>query len=261
MDLPIFKPKKKNYRLCSVKQFVGNGNIQIDRKTIHFSSKSVEVEVEMENGDVFRLYCDNFVSNGIKMLTIDEKFLLYEELEFESNIPFFKINCCVHCLDGNLLIKFDENAFEYGEDCYDYYPTIEPDDERFSNLNFLILCSISDYIKNEGSFYQNKFDHREFVLIRFDNDPSPVRILCSQELEFQLRNGKNPKDLLNHFIGIYKSDYGERYLRIFDNSNIERQTWHRYTATLFIIQEVMENPYRYSFENVEFEEFNYIKIN
>ena len=43
-----FKPIKKNYRLCSLKQFVGNGKLQIDENTIQFSSKSVEVLVEKE---------------------------------------------------------------------------------------------------------------------------------------------------------------------------------------------------------------------
>ena len=112
-----------------------------------------------------------------------------------------------------------------------------------------------------GCFYQNKKDIREFVLTRFENDPSPVRILCSQELEFQLKNGKNPKDLLNHYIAVFKSNNGESYLRIFDATKIESKPWYKFSATLFIINEVMKNPYQYSFVNLKFNKTNYLKIN
>ena len=69
-----FKPIKKNYRLCSLKQFVGNGKLQINENTIQFSSKSVEVLVEKENGEKYKLFCDTFVSNGIKTEYINESF-------------------------------------------------------------------------------------------------------------------------------------------------------------------------------------------
>ncbi len=94
-----FKPIKKNYRLCSLKQFVGNGKLQINENTIQFSSKSVEVLVEKENGEKYRLFCDTFVSNGIKTEYINEEFLLYEELIFELNVPTYKTNCCVYYLN------------------------------------------------------------------------------------------------------------------------------------------------------------------
>ena len=93
-----FKPIKKNYRLCSLKQFVGNGKLQINENTIQFSSKSVEVLVEKENGEKYKLFCDTFVSNGIKTEYINEEFLLYEELIFELNVPTYKTNCCVYYL-------------------------------------------------------------------------------------------------------------------------------------------------------------------
>ena len=256
-----FKPIKKNYRLCSLKQFVGNGKLQIDENTIQFSSKSVEVLVEMENGEKYKLFCDTFVSNGIKTEYINEEFLLNEELFFELNVPNYKTNCCVYYLNKKLVISFDKNAFDLGEDYYDFIPIIEPGDIRFENENFLILCSVTDYISSFGGFYQNKKDIREFVLTRFENDPSPVRILCSQELEFQLKNGKNPKDLLNHYIAVFKSNNGESYLRIFDATKIESKPWYKFSATLFIINEVMKNPYQYSFVNLKFNKTNYLKIN
>ena len=160
-----------------------------------------------------------------------------EELFFELNVPNYKTNCCVYYLNKKLVISFDKNAFDLGEDYYDFFPIVYPDDIRFQNENFLILCSVSDYISSFGSFYQNKKDIREFVLTRFENDPSPVRILCSQELEFQLKNGKNPKDLLNHYIAIFKSNNGETYLRVFDTTKIESEPWYRFSATLFIISD------------------------
>ena len=161
-----FKPIKKNYRLCSLKQFVGNGKLQIDENTIQFSSKSVEVLVEKENGEKYKLFCDTFVSNGIKTEYINEEFLLYEELIFELNVPTYKTNCCVYYLNENLVITFDKNAFDLGEDYYDFFPIVYPDDIRFQNENFLILCSVSDYISSFGSFYQNKKGqlHKEVVL-------------------------------------------------------------------------------------------------
>jgi hypothetical protein len=249
-----------NYRnrLCSVKQFVGEGNIYIDEKTKIFSSKSVEVVVEKKNGEKYKLYCDQFVSNGIKIAEIDVNFLLYEELSFENNKPFYRNYCCIFFENERFIIKFDSKGFDVGG-LWDYWPIEEPDDERFFNKKFKLLCKVKDYIGTQGSFYHSKNDLREFVITRFLNDPSPVRLLTSQELEFQLSNGKNPKDLLDYYISIYVNENGE-HLRIFDTRGIKSQSWHRDTAILFIISQVVKNPYKYSFVNIKFDLKNYTII-
>lgn len=248
-------------RLCSVKQFVDGGELYIEEETTTFNSKSVEVIVERPDGNTFTLYCDYYVSNGIKMGDIDEEFLLEEELcltDTYLNIPVYRTNCCVFFEDDRFVIKLDKGYGVGG--WWDFCPIEEPDDERFQNKNFKILCKVSDYIGKEGSFYQNKSDKREFVVTRFEDDPSPVRILCSKELEFQLLNGKKKEDLLEHYISIFVSRNGDEYLRIFDTKSIKPQTWYKQTGILFIIQQVMRNPYQYSFYNLSFDTKKYIKI-
>ena len=256
------EPNFNNKKLCSVKQFVGDGEILIDKDTTTFNSKLVNVNVKKNNGKIYTLSCDYAVSNGIKTGRINEVFLMYEELsfiEFEDDLkPYYDINCCVFYENKKYIIKFDIKNLWCGP--YGYLPIEEPDDIRFSSRNFKILCTIKDYIGENGNFYQNKIDLREFVITREENDRSPVRLLCSQELEFQLYNGKNPKDLLEHFIGIYKNDNGEEFLRIFDYNNLITEPWYRDTGMLFIINQIMKNPFKYSFINVTFDEINYLKI-
>ena len=244
-------------KLCSVKQFVGNGNIFINTETTTFNSISVEVIVTRENGKNYTLFCDNVISNGIKIGEIDEDFLLHEEFENEE-LSIFTTNCCIFKQNEDYIIKLD-NAYNVGG-WWDFLPIEEPDDERFSNKSFKKLCRISDYIGKDGCFYKNISDNREFVITRFKNDISPVRLLCSQELDFQLSNGKNLKDLLEHYIAIYVNDNGQEFLRIFDVDNIMPQPWHRSTGILFIIEQVIKNPFQYSFVNLTFNEKNYLKI-
>jgi len=248
-------------RLCSVKQFVGEGNLYIDDESNIFSSKSVEVVVERTDGNTYRLRCDRFISNGIKIGYIDKDFLLDEELSVvnsSSEKPFYRTNCCVFYNNDKFVIKFDKGHDEGG--WWDFCPIEEPDDERFYNKNFKILCRVIDYIGEDGSFYQNKSDKREFVITRFEDDPSSVRILCSQELEFQLLNGKKPEDLLENYVSIFVNRNGEEFLRIFDTNSVKPQSWHKHTGILFIIEQVMKNPYQYSFVNVLFNKENYLRI-
>ena len=248
-------------KLCSVKQFVGEGELYIDDASNIFSSKSVEVVINRTDGNSYRLYCDTYISNGIKIGDIDEDFLLFEELrvvDSSSKRPIYITNCCVFYENGELVIKFDKGCVEGG--WWDFYPFEGPNDDRFNNRNFKILCRVIDYIGDEGSFYQNKNDKREFVITRFEGDPSAVRILCSQDLEFQLLNGKNPKDLLENYISIFVNRNGDEYLRIFDTKSIKPQKWYKHTGILFIIQQVMRNPYQYSFYNLSFDKKKYLKI-
>jgi hypothetical protein len=248
-------------RLCSVKQFVGDGDLYIVEETTTFNSNSTEVVVESSDGNTYRLYCDYYISNGIKMGEIDEDFLMEEELcmpDKYTNKPFFKTNCCVFFENDNFVIKLDK-AYDVAS-WWDFCPIEEPDDERFHNKNFKILCRVIDYIGKDGGFYQNKSDKREFVVTRFEDDPSPVRILCSQELEFQLLNGKNPEDLLENYMSLFVSRNGDEFLRIFDTKSIKPESWHKRTGLLFIIKQVMKNPYKYSFYNLLFDRKNYYKI-
>jgi hypothetical protein len=257
-------------KLCSVKQFVGNGKLVIDTETTTFNSKFVNIIITRENGKTYKLECDSAISNGIKTGQIDEDFLLYEDLDemifgetnndlnLHEKKQYFCTYCCIILENEKYIIKFDIENHHCGP--WDFLPIEEPDDDRFIKNNFKILCSISDYIGDNGNFYQNKTDKREFVVTRYQNDNSPVRLLCSQELEFQLSNGKNPKYLLDYYIGIYKNDDGEEFLRIFDNNHTISQPWYRLTGTYFIINQIIRNPYKYSFINVPFNQMNYIKI-
>jgi len=247
------------YKLCSVKQFVCDGNLYIDNESTNFNSKFVNVIITRDDGKTFTLKCDKAISNGIKTGEIDEDFLLHEEFEeFEGSTPYFNTYCCIFYKDKEYTIKFDITNNFCGP--WDFLAIEDPDDDRFLNRSFKKLCSIEDYIGEDGNFYQNKTDNREFVITRHENDQSPVRLLCSQELEFQLSNGKNPKDLLEHYIGIYVNDNGEEFLRIFDANSKVHNHWYGSTGTLFIIDQVLKNPYKYSFINVSFNELNYLKI-
>jgi hypothetical protein len=253
-------------RLCSLKQFVGEGELYIDVESNIFSSKSVEVLIQRKDGNTVRLSCDFYISNGIKIGEIDEDFLLAEELNTISPISnklTYKTNCCVFYENGELIITSDRGYYgldELSKWQWDFHPIEEYDDNRFTNKNFKMLCRVIDYIGDEGSFYQNKNDKREFVITRFDGDTSAVRILCSHELEFQLLNGKKPEDLLENYISIFVNQNGEEFLRIFDTTNIKPEPWHKSTAILLIIRQVMKNPYQYSFVDILFKNENYHKI-
>jgi len=246
-----------NKKICSVKQFVGEGEIHIDNETTYYNSSLVKVIVKRNNGDVFTLKCDKAISNGIKTGAINEDFLMHEELDITK--PYYITYCCIFYENENFTIKFDISNYDCGP--WDFLPIEYPDDNRFSNYRFKILCSVEDYIGMYGYFYQNKIDNREFVLTQSENDRNPIRLLCSQELEFQLLNGKNPKDLLKHFIGIYVNDNDEDFLRIFDISNFNTESWYRDTGVLFIIDQIMKNPFKYSFINIIFNDANYLKLN
>jgi hypothetical protein len=253
-DLKFYRDK-----LCSVNQFVGDGDLYIDTETCTFNSKYVEIVLEKKDGEIIMLICDEVISNGIKLGDIDEEFILFEELYFDdSGLPKYNINCCVFFENGRYIIKLDKNYADGG--WWDYLPLEDPDDERFYNKRYKLLCKIEDYIANEGSLFQNIKNRREFVITRYIDDPSPVRILCSQELVFQLSNGKDPKDLLKHYIAIYVDETGHEYLRIFDSTSVESKRYHRRSAYLFIINQVMKNPYKYSFVDLSFEEINYKTI-
>lgn len=253
-DLRFYRKK-----LCSVKQFVGEGKLFIDKKTTTFNSESVVVVVTREDEETYFLLCDYQISNGIKTGEIDEEFLLYEEFKIEGERPHFWINCSISYEDNNYSIFLDQSysAFDYR---LDFRPFEYPDDKRFSNKNFKLLCRIADYIDKDGGFYQNRQDIREFVITRFKNDPSPVRLLCSNKIEFLLINGKNPKDLLEHYIAIYVNENDEEYLRIFDKNSITSESWHRRDSLYFIIDQVLKKPFQYSFINVPFNTMDYLKI-
>lgn len=259
-DLDFYREK-----LCSVKQFVGNGDIYIVAETTTFNSTSVEVIVTRENGEIYTLFCDKVISNGIKIEYIDEGFLLYEGFENEE-LTRYITNCYIYKEEEDYIIGLD---ISWSGGWWDFLPMEEHSDERFSNKSFKILCRIVDYIDEDGGFYQNIIDKREFVITRFKDDPSPVRLLCSDTLKNQLSNGKNPNDLLEHYIGIYVDDNGEEFLRIFDKKNLKlfdtnsklSKAWQRRSGIFFIIEQVIKNPFKYSFVNASFNEMNYLRIN
>jgi len=242
-------------KLCSIKQFVGNGKISINKETTTFNSKSVMVNVIREDGETYVLESDYAVSNGIKTGDIDEDFLLHEEFIRSEN--HFYANCCILIVDGKYIIKFDKKS-DFSE--LDFIPLEEQDVERFENPKFKILCLVNDIIGDEGSFYQKKDNGREFVIKRFDKDQDPIRLLCSNELKFQLSNGKDPRDLLDHYIGIFKDDNGKEYLRIFDKINITYQSYHKRDGLYFIINQIMKNPYKHSFLKISFDNKDYIRV-